>query len=339
MYRFLASTPRALYQKWATLSAISWGSTLPVYTMITCIAIIYAVITPLVLGFACLAMCLFYIAWRYNVLFVTDTKIDTRGLIYPRALKQLFVGVYVAEICMIGLFGASTAIGPAVLMAGKLPLLNKSVVCVNMIANKSHIALLLFTVLFQLTLTNALDPLLYNLPQTLLAEEELLLLAPQNGALSTGPSGATGTTMATNGFASNDAHSPADIKDTEAAAIATVPSAKKGNILSRFFMPWMYADYATLRKLVPQGTELDLDLDNLYSDEVNGNAYYPPAVTSTPPLLWIPRDAAGVSKQEIAHTGKVIHITDEGCELDENGKLVWDRESTRPPVWEEKVPY
>ncbi|KAH8836694.1 hypothetical protein MCOR27_001460 [Pyricularia oryzae] len=317
MYRFLASTPRALYQKWATLSAISWGSTLPVYTMITCIAIIYAVITPLVLGFACLAMCLFYIAWRYNVLFVTDTKIDTRGLIYPRALKQLFVGVYVAEICMIGLFGASTAIGPAVLMA----------------------ALLLFTVLFQLTLTNALDPLLYNLPQTLLAEEELLLLAPQNGALSAGPSGATGTTMAMNGFASNDAHSPADIKDTEAAAIATVPSAKKGNILSRFFMPWMYADYATLRKLVPQGTELDLDLDNLYSDEVNGNAYYPPAVTSTPPLLWIPRDAAGVSKQEIAHTGKVIHITDEGCELDENGKLVWDRESTRPPVWEEKVPY
>lgn len=34
MYKFLANTPRALYTKWSNLSAISWGSTLPVYTNI-----------------------------------------------------------------------------------------------------------------------------------------------------------------------------------------------------------------------------------------------------------------------------------------------------------------
>ena len=37
MYRFLASTPRALYNRWAKLTAISWGSTMPVYTNITVI--------------------------------------------------------------------------------------------------------------------------------------------------------------------------------------------------------------------------------------------------------------------------------------------------------------
>jgi hypothetical protein len=37
LYKFLASTPRAMYKKWANLSAISWGSTLPVYTNIICI--------------------------------------------------------------------------------------------------------------------------------------------------------------------------------------------------------------------------------------------------------------------------------------------------------------
>jgi hypothetical protein len=37
MYKYLAGTPRALYTKWANLSAISWGSTLPVYTNITVI--------------------------------------------------------------------------------------------------------------------------------------------------------------------------------------------------------------------------------------------------------------------------------------------------------------
>lgn len=150
LYRYLAGTPRALYNKWANLSAISWGSTLPIYTNITVIAITYAAIAPLILGWATVGMSLFYFAWRYNVLFVTDTQIDTRGLIYPRALKQLFTGIYLSELCLIGLFAASVAIGPLVLM----------------------IAFLVFTVLFHLSLNAALDPLLYNLPQTLMAEEE-----------------------------------------------------------------------------------------------------------------------------------------------------------------------
>jgi hypothetical protein len=37
LYKYLASTPRAMYNKWAHLSAISWGSVLPVYTTITVI--------------------------------------------------------------------------------------------------------------------------------------------------------------------------------------------------------------------------------------------------------------------------------------------------------------
>lgn len=37
LYKFLANTPRALYAKWTSLSAISWGSTLPVYTNIVVI--------------------------------------------------------------------------------------------------------------------------------------------------------------------------------------------------------------------------------------------------------------------------------------------------------------
>ncbi len=37
LYKFLSGTPRAMYQKWANLSAISWGSVLPVYTNIAVI--------------------------------------------------------------------------------------------------------------------------------------------------------------------------------------------------------------------------------------------------------------------------------------------------------------
>jgi hypothetical protein len=301
LYKFLASTPRAMYNKWANLSAISWGSTLPVYTNIVVIAITYAAIAPLMLGWASLAMALFYLAWRYNIFFVTDTSIDTRGLIYPRAIKQLFTGIYLGEVCMVGLFGASTAFGPLVLM----------------------IIFLVFTVLFHISLNSALNPLLYNLPLSLLAEEESPLLGRET-TLTTGagPSAVDGAEKAVNGDAAHE----------DVAVASATP--KKGNMFIKFLKPWIYSNYESLRQLVPRDMTLDA-----YADEVNRDAYYPPAVTSPAPLLWIPADPAGVSKQEIAHTSKVIPITDEGCELDDKGKMVWDTETTRPPIWEEKIIY
>lgn len=44
MYKYLSGTPRAYYSKWANLSAISWGSTLPVYTNITVIGTIHSLL-------------------------------------------------------------------------------------------------------------------------------------------------------------------------------------------------------------------------------------------------------------------------------------------------------
>lgn len=41
---------------------------------------------------------------RYNILYVSKSNLDTGGLIYPKALNQLFVGLYVMEIYLIGLF-------------------------------------------------------------------------------------------------------------------------------------------------------------------------------------------------------------------------------------------
>ena len=82
-----------------------------------------------------------------------------------------------------------------------------------------------------------------------------------------------------------------------------------------------------------------LDAEHMYAESVEENAYFPPSVTSEPPLLWIPRDEGGISRQEVAHTSKVIPITDEGCGFDEKNKLVWDPETARAPLWNEKVYY
>lgn len=292
IYKFLSSTPRKMYKKWSGLSAISWGSSLPVFTNIAVIGITYSCIAPLVLGFATIGMSLFYLAFRYNILFVTDSQIDTKGLIYPRALQQLLTGVYLAEICLIGLFAIATAVGPLILM----------------------IVFLVFTVLVHFSMNAALDPLLYNLPKSLEAEEEAI-----RGSLER---------------ASNDSV----VKEKNGSGETTAMAAphKKPNFIIKFLKPHVYSDYATLRRLVPHGL---LDADNMYEEQTARDAYYPPSVTSVTPLLWIPRDDVGISRQEVLHTSKFIPITDEGCTLDEKNKIVWDTEGARPPLWNEKIYY
>ncbi|KFY59247.1 hypothetical protein V497_04400 [Pseudogymnoascus sp. VKM F-4516 (FW-969)] len=319
LYKYLTSTPRSMYAKWTTLSALSWGSILPVYSNIAVIAITYSLIAPLVMGFATVGIALFYLAYRYNILFVTDNTIDTKGLIYPRALQHLLTGVYLSEICMIGLFGISAAVGPIILM----------------------VVALVGTVLFHVAMNKALDPLLYNLPKSLEAEEEVL-------ALESGIGGAH-TAGVSNGEKSLEAGASANpaLLASEAtgekgvAATTALPAAphQKPNILTKFLKPHIYADYATLRRLVPQDIA---GAASNYSPEVERNAYVPPSVRSETPLLWIPRDEMGISKQEIAHTAKVIPITDEGAALDAKGNVYWvaeKEEGARPPIWEEKTYY
>lgn len=251
-------------------------------------------------------MGLFYLAYRYNILFVTETQIDTHGLIYPRALKQLFAGIYLAEICMVGLFAVSKAAGPAVLMA----------------------IFLGFTILYHLTLSRTLDPLLYGLPRSLQAEEELIQLrAAANG---------NGTSMEEGLATNNISHDDTAAKGQQ-TQLPLDASGRKGNFILKFLQPWIYADYATLRELFIKEEHLQEPIH--YADDVVAEAYLPPSVSSKTPVLWIPSDPAGLSKQEVAASSKVIPITDEGAVLDEKNHITWDSEGARPPIWEEKVHY
>ena len=47
---------------------------------------------------------LFWLVYRYNTLYVTKFRFETGGLLYPRAIGQLFTGLYFMELVMIGLF-------------------------------------------------------------------------------------------------------------------------------------------------------------------------------------------------------------------------------------------
>jgi len=165
-------------------------------------------------------------------------------------------------------------------------------------------------------MNSALDPLLYTLPKSLEVEEESFRadLEVANG------SGSPNEKAASNGTA---------------VSMPTAPH-KKPSFITKFLKPQIYCDYLTLRRLVPHHL---VDAESLYTPEIEKNAYYPPSVISPTPLLWIPRDDGGVSRQEIFDTNKVIPITDEGASFNEKNKLTWDTDGSRPPIWEEKTYY
>ncbi|KAH0361927.1 DUF221-domain-containing protein, partial [Aureobasidium melanogenum] len=290
--KFLDNTPRKMYKRWTSLAGMSWGTVFPPYTNLFVIAICYAIIAPLVLIFAAIGLYLFYLAYRYNLLYVSNANIDTKGRVYPRALQQVFVGLYIAEFCLIGLFAIATgssvgALGPLILM----------------------IIFMVFTALYHLALNAALEPLINYLPKSLEAEERRLLDEDANAE-----KGEKGMVADTN------------------VDLGPSPHAKP-TFLKKFLRPDIYTDYATMRRLVPKMVGVR------YESEEEDDAYFNPAVTSQPQLLWIPRDPMGVSRQEVRDTSKVIPITDEGATLDEKNKIVWDAQDGRPPIWERPVYY
>ena len=56
------------------------------------------------LVFISVVFMLFWIAYRHNYYYVQRNKVDTHGLLFENALSQLFAGVYIMEITLIGLF-------------------------------------------------------------------------------------------------------------------------------------------------------------------------------------------------------------------------------------------
>ncbi len=325
-------------------------------------AISYSLIAPIILGFAFIGFTVIYVTYRYNILYVYSSELDTRGLHYPRALKHTLTGVYLAEICMVGLFGLRQAFGPLVMMFG----------------------LLIFTFLVHLSLSDALSPLLFNLPRTLAVEEELR----QNGrdGLNSGddkdfpqdiedPDHPAGDLD--HGYDSDfdpsapiePTHDPSpptrSIEGADKALNLTkstmssyvrlkvskspIPSllsqfnfwsywltpdpSMKPNFLIRFLHPEIFADYSVLREQVPKSWR-NGEVRIVYEERALRDAYCAPSLRRRAPKLIIPRDPAGVSAQEVAHTGKVIGITDEGAWLNREGRLVVDMDLDRREEWE-----
>ncbi|KAL8840917.1 MAG: hypothetical protein Q9170_001110 [Blastenia crenularia] len=157
------STGRQKWRRQTNLEDINWGTFFPVYTNLAAIGLIYSVISPLIMVFNITTFSLFWLVYRYNTLYVTKFRFDTGGLLFPKAINQLFTGLYVMELCLIGLFFLvrdADADGNSL----GLPCQGQAIIMIIVLA---------LTVLYQFLLNNAFGPLFRYLPITL--EDEAVM--------------------------------------------------------------------------------------------------------------------------------------------------------------------
>ncbi|KAH7385963.1 hypothetical protein BKA66DRAFT_527669 [Pyrenochaeta sp. MPI-SDFR-AT-0127] len=156
--RFLDTTPREKVSRVLARPGINWGTMIPVYTNFGAIGIIYSVVSPLILTMMLITFSLFWFTYRYQMIYVSYAKAETNGLIFPKAVNQLFTGLYFLELCLIGLFFLQRDT-------------NNAVVCFPHAI--IMIVTLVFTVLYQVILNRAFGPLFTYLPITF--EDEAVL--------------------------------------------------------------------------------------------------------------------------------------------------------------------
>jgi len=355
------ANPRKRFYRWRKLTEIHWGSEYPRFTNLGVIALSYTCIAPVVLLFAGLGMFFLSYIYRYNIIYVYSSELDTLGLFYPKALMQLMFGLYVAEICLIGLFLLMLAWGPVALM----------------------LIFLIFTALVHLSLNEAITPLLFSLPRTLALERDIGPIAEDTPATPDSntprPDNEGGLAAAyfdaDEHFGDEPEPPPLEELDTEVqmrgiegssslrymatdfvkAAVAswikkdsedsgltrtlaqikallTPDASQKPNFIMTFFHPEVYQEFKRLQPKVNPGPN-DLELPPDYGRK----AYQPPEMWRPAPRLWIPKDDAKVSRQEVAHTKESIFISDRGCWLNDKCRIECEPEES--PLFEPVIIY
>ncbi|KAF4609800.1 hypothetical protein G7Y89_g15823 [Cudoniella acicularis] len=346
--RLFDNTARQKWTRNTTLPNVTWGTYFPVYTNFACIALIYSIVAPIIIIFAIITFTLLWIANRYNMLYVSRFKLDTGGLLYPRAINQTFTGLYVMELCLIGLFflvrdeqGNASCSAQAIIM----------------------IVALIITILYQILLNMSFSPLFRHLPITF--EDEAVL---RDEAFERAQARRLGLEE------DGDVEAGATYDD-QAIEMSRLNSDGKNNKLAKFNPvniahgagTWAMKSGRTIKSKTfhrdhDEGTHLrqrkrhrDIEAQKKIADALYGDinddiedltpderdvlvkhAFQHYALRARRPTVWIPRDDIGVSDDEVKRTrdfaGPNIWISNVGAALDGKCRVVYGR---NPPDFSE----
>lgn len=302
-------TPRKTWKRQVDLNVVDWGTFFPVYTVLACIGLIYSVIAPLILIFNVITFGLFWVAYRYNTLYVNKFRFDNGGLLFPKAINQLFVGIYVMELCLIGLFFVVED------QHGKLACKAQAIIM---------IVVTVFTAGYQIMLNWAFSPLFKYLPITL--EDDAVLADEEYARMQQSQRQDHRQQHIDNGdYELTEMQTPSHDGISQRSPNLDVESLKSPAKKSTEIGDFLFKGFAD---------EID-DLTAEERDTLISRAFRHRALRSRRPAIWIPRDDLGVSDDEIKRTQRMtdyIWISNEGTTLDNQARCVFNRS---PPDFSE----
>ncbi|KAJ4473195.1 hypothetical protein C8R41DRAFT_849210 [Lentinula lateritia] len=103
---FLGRTPRQAFNVTFLMPSADFGTLLPRLSLLATIGLAYSVLNPLINLLASICFGCYYIAWKFLFLQVFDqpTARESGGGYFPMASSNLFVGLYIEQICLACLF-------------------------------------------------------------------------------------------------------------------------------------------------------------------------------------------------------------------------------------------
>lgn len=290
---FWDKSPREKFQTYASMKGTPWASWYPKFTNFLVIAIAYSCVAPIVLGFATVGIFLYYLAYRHQMLYVVQTKVDTKGEAYKRALQQMPTGIYLAELCLIGLFGARKAAIPTTLM----------------------IVLLILTAAINFVLDRTLRPLELYLGVDIWQEQEVSL-AQADGADENDEAARHAASHGRRlGLQRLPGSGPRLFSDFFDGIVTAAREQTEG---------WLSESTSTHDE-DELGFMKDDELDKAYKN--------PALTSRTPKLWIPRDGLGVSKKEIEENQAEGLVTTDEGAEIDEKGNLHWDHEFENVPVW------
>ncbi|KAI0387705.1 DUF221-domain-containing protein [Hypomontagnella monticulosa] len=358
--RIMNNTAR---NKWSTntkLPDVNWGTYFPVYTNFACIALIYLVVAPIISIFAIITFSLLWIANRYSMLYVNRFTNDTGGVLYPQAINQTFTGLYVMELCLVGLFflvrdqDGNVACAPQAIIM---------------------IVSIFLTAIYQLLLNRSFGPLFRYLPITF--EDEAVLRdeafqRAQDRRLGLVEDGDDDETLDKEGLPEHHqsgsqsnsidggdnkpgrGNKLTNFKPVKGIVHASTWAARGGKSTYDRTFGKAEKGLKNVNKYREERRQKDLEAQRAIGEALYGGfhdeiedltpeerdvlvrrAFMHSALRARRPTVWIPRDDLGVSDDEIRRTKEFsehIWISNEGTALDSKVRVVYGR---APPDFSE----
>lgn len=309
-------TLRKKYARFSGLGTVSWGTTFPPFTLLVVISLAFSIISPMILLFSAVAMCLIYIAYCHNLTYCFVESPDSRGSHYPKALFQTFTGLYLGQACLLGMFIVGKGWGPIVLQAIGLGF---TIFC--------HINLkYAFNRLLDVTPIDCMKPLDGHSDTPSYSGQtdyEKKVLLKEHASKDHLRAEQDEKDQKDEKEVQNDVMR--DLEDTVSLGENLVPlladrdfkSTKSLNFLIRYIRPDVFLNYKSAKLMIPAIYNIEPQVAD------DKHAFDQPSISSKMPKLWVPRDPMGWSKQEIAKNAGIVEMSDINSGFNEKGNVVF----------------